>query len=225
MKEAKSDWKKIFGDRKRTNILKALEQPAIQFFLKIVPKVVTPNLMTAVGMFGSVVVLAAFIFAKKQEPLYLLLGILGLFINWLGDSLDGRLAYYRNIARKWYGFALDIIMDWLSIILIGLGYYFYTSEPYKILAFLFVVFYGWSIIIALLRYKITGSYQIDSGLFGPTELRVIIAVILILEIIFNGAINYSAIAITITLLFVNVIDTWKLLETGNKRDDEERKND
>lgn len=225
MKEAESDWKKIFGDRKRTNILKALEQPAIQFFLKIVPKFVTPNLMTAVGMFGSVVVLAAFILAKKQEPLYLLLGILGLFINWLGDSLDGRLAYYRNIARKWYGFALDIIMDWLSIILIGLGYYFYTSEPYKILAFLFVVFYGWSIIIALLRYKITGSYQIDSGLFGPTELRVIIAVILILEIIFNGAINYSAIAIIITLLFVNVIDTWKLLETGNKRDDEERKKD
>lgn len=225
MKEAKSDWKKIFGDRKRTNILKALEQPAIQFFLKVVPKFVTPNIMTSVGMFGSVVVLAAFIFAKKQEPLYLLLGILGLFINWLGDSLDGRLAYYRNIARKWYGFALDIIMDWLSIILIGLGYYFYTSEPYKILAFLFVVFYGWSIIIALLRYKITGNYQIDSGLLGPTELRVIIAVILILEIIFNGAINYSAIAIIITLLFVNVIDTWKLLETGNKRDDEERKKD
>ncbi|WP_421943215.1 CDP-alcohol phosphatidyltransferase family protein [Pedobacter sp.] len=225
MEKEKSDREKIFGDRKRTNILKALEQPAIQFLLKIVPKFVTPNLMTAVGMFGSVVVLAAFILAKKQEPLFLLLGILGLFINWIGDSLDGRLAYYRNIARKWYGFALDIIMDWLSIILIGLGYYFYASEPYKILAFLFVVFYGWSIIIALLRYKITGSYQIDSGLVGPTELRVIIALILILEIIFNGSINYSAIAITITLLLVNVVDTWKLLETGNKRDNEERKKD
>ena len=135
MEKEKSDREKIFGDRKRTNILKALEQPAIQFLLKIVPKFVTPNLMTAVGMFGSVVVLAAFILAKKQEPLFLLLGILGLFINWIGDSLDGRLAYYRNIARKWYGFALDIIMDWLSIILIGLGYYFYASEPYKILAF------------------------------------------------------------------------------------------
>jgi len=225
MEEEKSDREKIFGDRKRTNILKALEQPAIQFLLKIVPRFITPNLMTAVGMFGSVIVLAAFILAKKQEPIFLLLGIFGLFINWLGDSLDGRLAYYRNIARKWYGFALDIIMDWLSIILIGLGYYFYTSEPYKILAFLFVVFYGWSIIIALLRYKITGSYQIDSGLFGPTELRVIIALILILEIIFNSAINYSAIAITITLLLVNVLDTWKLLETGNKRDHEERKKD
>lgn len=225
MEEEKSAQEKIFGDRKRTNILKAIEQPLIKFLLKIVPKFVTPNIMTAVGMLGSTILLVAFILAKKQEPLYLLLGILGLFINWLGDSLDGRLAYYRNIARKWYGFALDIIMDWLSIILIGLGYYFYASEPYKILAFLFVVFYGGSIIIALLRYKITGSYQIDSGLFGPTELRVIIALILILEIIFNGSINYSAIAITITLLLVNVVDTCKLLETGNKRDNEERKKD
>ena len=225
MEEEKSVREKIFGDRKRTNILKDFEQPAIQFLLKIVPRFVTPNLMTTIGMFGSTVVLAAFILAKKQDSFFLLLGIFGLFINWLGDSLDGRLAYYRNIARKWYGFALDIIMDWLSIILIGIGYYFYTSEPYKILAFLFVVFYGWSMIIALLRYKITGNYQIDSGLTGPTELRVIIAVILILEIIFNGAINYSAIAITLTLLLVNVIDTWKLLETGNKRDNEERKKD
>ncbi|MEH3114362.1 CDP-alcohol phosphatidyltransferase [Pedobacter terrae] len=225
MEEKKSEREKIFGDRKRTNILKAIEQPSIEILLKIVPRAVTPNFMTGVGIFGSTIVLSAFILAKKQGPPFLLLGILGLFINWLGDSLDGRLAYYRNIPRKWYGFALDIIMDWLSIILIGLGYYFYTLEPFKILAFLFVVFYGWSLIIALLRYKIADNYQIDAGFLGPTELRVLIAMILIVEIIFVGAINYSAIIITLTLVTLNILGTWKVLETGNKRDNEARKKD
>jgi phosphatidylserine synthase len=44
------------------------------------------------------------------------MGYFGFAINWFGDSLDGRIAYYRNTPRKWYGFALDCIMDWLSLV-------------------------------------------------------------------------------------------------------------
>jgi len=214
---------RIFADRKRTNILKVPEQQLIHFLLEKVPKSFSPNMMTAIGMFGSLLVFTAFLLSAFYGRYFLLIGIVGLAINWVGDSLDGRLAYYRHIARKWYGFALDIIMDWLSIILIGLGYYFYTNEAAKILGFLFVVFYGWSMIISLLRYKILGVYQIDSGLLGPTELRVIIALILILECIISGSIIYSAIAVTLTLLVINTSDTFKLLNIGNIRDAEERK--
>lgn len=216
---------RIFADRKRTNILKVPEQQLIHFLLEKVPKSVSPNMMTAIGMFGSLIVFTAFLLSAFYGRYLLLIGVVGLAINWIGDSLDGRLAYYRNIARKWYGFALDIIMDWLSIILIGLGYYFYATEAAKVLGFLFVVFYGWSMIISLLRYKILGIYQIDSGLLGPTELRVIIALILILECIIPGSIIYLAIAFTITLLVINILDTVKLLNIGNIRDKEERENE
>ncbi|SDD83684.1 CDP-alcohol phosphatidyltransferase family protein [Pedobacter soli] len=214
---------KLFTDRERTNILRGGEQKLILFLLKKVPDWVTPNFMTGIGMLGSVVVFVAFILAHYYGNTYLLIGIGGLLINWLGDSLDGRLAYYRHIPRKWYGFTLDIVMDWLSIVLIGLGYYIYASPPYKVLAFLFVVLYGWSMIIALLRYKITGNYRIDTGHLGPTELRVIISLILLAESLIPGIIGYFAIAICALLLIINTVDTQKLLKEGDARDNTEPK--
>lgn len=209
---------KLFTDRERTNILRGGEQKLILFLLKKLPAWVTPNFMTGIGMLGSVVVFVAFILAHYFGSFYLLIGIPGLLINWLGDSLDGRLAYYRNIPRKWYGFSLDIVMDWLSIVLIGFGYYFYAIGIYQLLAFLFVVLYGWSMIIALLRYKITGAYQIDSGHLGPTELRVIISLILLAESHTPGIISYFAVAMSALLLIINIVDTQKVLKDGDTRD-------
>jgi len=74
----------------------------------------------------------------------------------------------------------------------------------------------------LLRYKITNTYSIDSGLFGPTEVRIVISLILILEVVMKGSILYSA-SIACVLLFIsNVIDTNKLLKLADVRDNEER---
>ncbi|NTD97476.1 CDP-alcohol phosphatidyltransferase [Agrobacterium tumefaciens] len=222
MKDITTERVQIFADRKRTNILRTGEQQFIHFLLKKIPGFISPNIMTGVGMFGSVIVCAAFLLGANFGSVFLPIGIIGLFINWFGDSLDGRLAYYRGIARKWYGFALDIIMDWLSIILIGMGYYFYATDSTRILGFIFVVCYGWSMIISLLRYKILGVYRIDAGLLGPTELRVIIAIILLLETVIPGSITYSALITTVILLVINIKDTNALLELGNDRDRKER---
>ena len=209
---------RTFSDRKRTNILKRAEQSTIVFFLPKVPKFISPNLLTLMGTLGSVFVFLAFVLGAYFANWYLLLGIIGLVINWLGDSLDGRLAYYINIPRRWYGFALDIIADWIGIVLIGFGYYIYAENGTQIVAFAFVSLYGWSIIISQLRYKITNEYSIDSGFVGPTELRFIIAFILIAEVLFPGSITYLAGLITIVLLIINIIDSLKLLKLGDIKD-------
>ncbi|MFQ6599836.1 CDP-alcohol phosphatidyltransferase family protein [Flavobacterium sp. C3NV] len=209
---------RTFSDRKRTNILKRAEQSTIVFLLPKVPKFISPNLLTLMGTLGSGLVFLAFVLGTYLANWYLLLGIIGLALNWLGDSLDGRLAYYRNIPRRWYGFALDIIADWIGIVLIGFGYYIYAESGTQIVAFSFVALYGWSIIISQLRYKITNEYSIDSGFVGPTELRFIIAFILILEVLFHGSITYLAGSIAIILFIINVIDSLKLLKLGDLRD-------
>jgi phosphatidylglycerophosphate synthase len=209
---------RTFSDRKRTNILKRAEQLTIVFLLPKVPKFITPNILTLIGSLGSALVFLAFFLGAYIANWYLLLGIIGLAINWLGDSLDGRLAYYRNIPRRWYGFALDIIADWIGIVLIGFGYYFYAENSTQIVAFAFVALYGWSIIISQLRYKITNEYSIDSGFVGPTELRFIIALILITEVVYPGSITYLAGLITILLLVINIIDSIKLLKLGDLKD-------
>ncbi|WP_316806598.1 CDP-alcohol phosphatidyltransferase family protein [Pedobacter agri] len=224
MSDIQKEREKIFADRKRTNVLKNAEQKFIHFLLKRIPKFISPNILTGLGFLGAVLVFASFLLAVYFGRHFLLVGISGLLINWFGDSLDGRLAYYRQTPRKWYGFALDIIMDWASIVLIGLGYYYYAEAPAKVLAFFFVVFYGWSMLISLLRYKITDVYRIDSGSFGPTELRIIISFILLTEVIIPGSIIYAAALITITLFVVNVSDTMELLRFGNERDGKDKTN-
>jgi len=213
----------LFKDRARTNVFRKSEQKLIFFLVKRVPLYISSDILTFIGLIGSVIVLIGFLLGAFVNPLYILLGILGLVINWLGDSLDGRLAYYRNIPRKWYGFSLDIIMDWIGTVLIGLGYLMYAQNGTEILAFLFVVLYGWAMIISQLRYKITNQYTIDSGLVGPTELRVIISLILVLEALFQGSITYFVSLITLVLFIINIADTRKLLRSGDLRDKEERR--
>ncbi|TDQ08378.1 CDP-alcohol phosphatidyltransferase family protein [Pedobacter metabolipauper] len=217
-----TDLKRVFKDRKRTNILNGAEQVTISYLVKRVPAFISSNTLTFIGTVGSVIVLAGFILATYFERSFLLLSVAGLAINWLGDSLDGRIAYYRNIPRKWFGFSLDIIMDWVSTVLIGLGYLVYARNEYELIAFVFVALYGWAMIISQLRYKITDIYSIDSGLVGPTEVRVILALIIIIEVIFGHLIEYFAAAMCITLFIINFVDTRKLLKLGDIRDDTER---
>ena len=213
--------KKSFTDRKRTNILKGLEQPTLIFLCKLMPKFVTPDMLTAIGMLGTAFVLLGFLLAR-QNKIFLALAIFGFAINWFGDSLDGRIAYFRDTPRKWYGFALDSIMDWLSLVFMGLGYYFYIQDDYKILVFSFCCAYGWSTIIVHIRYKITNIYTIDTGILGPTETRVIICLVILAEMIWGGSMKIFSIVVNVILIGTNIIDTVKLIKLGDLRDQEER---
>jgi len=136
--------------------------------------------------------------------------------------LDGRLAYYRNKPRKWYGFTLDFTIDWLSNIAIGSGYILYVDGLWEMIGFGFVMLYGWAMVTALLRYKITGKYSIDSGLLSPTEVRVIISLLLIFEVIIPGSFIHAGILVCAILLVVNIIDFVNLLKTADSLDKEER---
>jgi len=85
-----------------------------------------------------------------------------------------------------------------------------------------VVMYGWEMLTTLLRYKITGKYSIDSGLFGPTEVRIVISLILIIEVIFKGSILYISSIVTAILFLMNIIDTRKLLKLADECDIREK---
>ena len=216
--EAQDKSKDIFKDRKRTNLLKRAEQCAISYLVTKVPKSITPNILTVLGFFGGVLVLGGFLAAHYVDRSYLLLGVLGLLVNWFGDSLDGRIAYYRNIPRKWYGFSLDIITDWINTVIMGVGFIVYLGQGYELLSYFFVALYGWAMIIALLRYKITDKYTIDAGIVGPTEIRVIISCIFILEVLLPGTVNIFSAVVVVILFVVNIVDTQKLLRLGDARD-------
>lgn len=211
----------VFGDRSRTNLLQNYEQQAIAWLVQRIPPRITSNFLTGVGFFGNIVVFTSFVLASYYGRFWLLLGLPGFIINWFGDSLDGRLAYYRKKPRKQYGFTLDITIDWLSIILIGLGYIVYAEGVWEVFGYGFVTMYAWEIILALIRYRITGKYSIDSGKLGPTEVRIVIGTIMVAEVLLPGSILFSAVLLVTAIFVVNIIDTRKLLRVADEIDKRE----
>lgn len=212
----------ITGDRERTNLLMNHEEKALAYLVQRIPPWIKPDMLTVIGLGGNIIVFLGFILAAYINKYYLLLGLPGFAISWYGDSLDGRLAYFRQNPRKRYGFTLDLTIDWISIILIGFGYIIYVEGLWDLLGYGFVVLYGWEMIIALIRYKITGKYSIDYGLLGPTEARIIIAAILVIEVLLSGSIIISTSIIVLVLFIVNILDTRKLLHIADNIDKKEK---
>ncbi|MCL2651226.1 MAG: CDP-alcohol phosphatidyltransferase [Candidatus Azobacteroides sp.] len=212
----------ITKDRDRTNILKKQEQNLIAFLVQRIPKWINSDMLTGIGMIGTLITMSSFILAHFYSRTFLLLGILGFIINWFGDSLDGRLAYYRHIPRKWYGFSLDFIADWWTNICIGIGFIIYVNDNFEFLGFTFVVLYGWAMMMALLRYKIINKYTIDSGIFGPTEVRILLSIMLVLEVLIEDSIIYSSIIACLILLLINIKDFRSLLVVADQRDKQEK---
>lgn len=99
----------------------------------------------------------------------------------------------------------------------------YAVGAWKYVGFVFVVLYGWEMITSQLRYKIGGRYSIDSGIFGPTEVRLLLATIITLEVIIPHSLFYTAIGACLILLISNIIECIKLLYLADQRDLEDKK--
>jgi phosphatidylglycerophosphate synthase len=211
----------VFGDRARTNLLKKYEQQAIAWLVQRIPPRISSNFLTGVGFFGYIIVFTSFVLATWFGRAYLLLGLPGFLINWFGDSLDGRLAYYRNKPRKNYGFTLDITIDWLSVIMIGLGYIIYADGVWEVFGYGFVTLYAWEMILALIRFRLTGKYSIDSGKLGPTEVRLVVCAIMVAEVLLPGSMVLSSVLMVSAIFVVNIIDTRKLLRMADEIDKKE----
>ncbi|MDQ7065715.1 MAG: CDP-alcohol phosphatidyltransferase [candidate division KSB1 bacterium] len=213
-------FEKVFSDRERTNFLKYYESSLILYLCERMPAWITPNRLTAIGVLGSLLVFAGF-WMGHYLRIALLISIIGLAVNWFGDSLDGRLAYYRNIPRKWYGFCLDIVVDWLSMFLVVMGFYVYF-DTYRWLPFVFLLAYGGLMLIALLRYKITDSYSIDAFQLGPTEMRIIIAVLILIEMIRRGTLLQASMLGAVIILFFTIMALRSLLQAADLKDQQEK---
>jgi hypothetical protein len=78
-------------------------------------------------------------------------------------------------------------------------------------------------LIAATRYKITGKYRIDSGKFGPTEMRLVIAAILLVEILIPRSIIIFGSLATLMMLASDAIEFRRLLQAADRRDQAEKK--
>jgi archaetidylinositol phosphate synthase len=162
------------SSHKRVNdiFLGPLERPALQWLAAHMPAWVNPDILTGVGILGSVVIFLSY-WLTNVNANFLWLASLGLVINWFGDSLDGTLARYRKIERPKYGFFVDHTVDSMSTLLVvfGLGLSPYVKFEIACLA---LIGYLLMSILVYIRTYVDGVFKISYGRLGPTEVRLVI---------------------------------------------------
>jgi archaetidylinositol phosphate synthase len=159
--------------RELTSLTAEPERRALLFLAARVPAAVGPDHLTALGLVAMLAAGAAYALSARWPLLLLAVNAL-LVLNWLGDSLDGTLARYRQRTRPRYGFYVDHMVDALGALglLLGLAASGWMT-PWLALALL-LSYLLLSVNIALAASS-RGTFKISYGPFGGTELRILLA--------------------------------------------------
>ena len=174
------------------SVITRQERKVLYWLAPRMPDWVTPDVLTAFGLFGSILIFVGYALTY-YSPAYLWLATLGFVINWFGDSLDGTLARHRKIERPRYGFFIDHIVDAVSevLVFIGLGLSPYLSLELALFA---LVSYLLASIYVYLTTYVNGVFRISYSGMGPTSLRLVAIAANTLVFIFgNPAIPLPAI--------------------------------
>jgi archaetidylinositol phosphate synthase len=150
------------------------EKRALLWLAARTPQSINSDHLTALGVAAQIGAGACYALAARNR--YALLGVvICLALNWLGDSLDGTLARVRQRQRPRYGFYVDHIVDSFGALALmgGLALSGYM-HPWIAIGLL-VAFLMLSIQSYLATHAL-GEFRLSFWRFGPTELRILLAV-------------------------------------------------
>jgi archaetidylinositol phosphate synthase len=151
-----------------------LEKKTLIWMAERMPAWVNSDHLTALGTLGMVLAGASYLYARWNRA-GLLLVIPFLALNWFGDSLDGTLARVRNRQRPRYGFYVDHIVDAYGALALMLGLAFSGYVHPSIAIGMLISFLLLSIEVHLATYTL-GKFQMSYWRFGPTEIRILLAI-------------------------------------------------
>lgn len=166
----------LFPDmlRVQESLVAAVEKRALLWLAARIPHRIGPDHLTVLGFAAQIG--AGVCYACAPWNRYALLGVIAcLALNWLGDSLDGTLARVRQRQRPRYGFYVDHMMDTFGALALmgGLALSGYMDPGIAI--GLLVAFLMLSVQSYLATHAL-GEFRISFWRFGPTELRILLAV-------------------------------------------------
>jgi archaetidylinositol phosphate synthase len=160
--------------RIQNGLLSELERKGLLRLVKRIPPWVNSDHLTVVGFLAMIFASISYGLSASNSN-FLWLASFFILMNWLGDSLDGTLARYRNRLRPRYGFYVDHILDTFStsFLICGLALSGYLTP--SIAALFLIVYLMLSIQVYLATYS-TGKFKLSYGWFSPTELRVLLII-------------------------------------------------
>jgi archaetidylinositol phosphate synthase len=165
-----------FREAKRTqqSVLATVEKRSLMWLAAHTPSWINSDHLTVLGLAAMAGAGAGYWWSRWNRA-GLLAVVICLALNWLGDSLDGTLARFRNCPRPRYGFYVDHIVDAFGALFLlgGLALSRYMS-PWLALGLL-ITYLMLSIEVYLASYTL-GDFKISYFKMGPTELRVLLAI-------------------------------------------------
>jgi phosphatidylglycerophosphate synthase len=171
-----SDQTLRFREAKRTqqSFLALLEKKTLVWLASRTPSWINSDHLTLLGLLAMAGAGLGYWWSKRTA-MGLLVVILCLALNWLGDSLDGTLARVRNCPRPRYGFYVDHVVDAFGALFLlgGLALSGYMSPLLAV--GLLVAYLLLSIEVYLASYTL-GDFKISYFKMSPTELRILLCI-------------------------------------------------
>ncbi len=160
------------GTRELTFLLADPERRLLRAVAARLPRWVTSDHLTLLGVLGAVAVGLAYALTS-YDVRWLWAASAALVVNWFGDSLDGTLARVRGAERPRYGYYLDHLVDAFSTAVVGLGIGLSPFVRIEVALLLVVAYLALSINVYL-ETAVFGVFRLSYGRIGPTEARAIL---------------------------------------------------
>jgi archaetidylinositol phosphate synthase len=158
--------------RVQSSLLASVEKRCLIWMAERMPSPINSDHLTALA---GLSMLAAGLCYWQGSPAALLAAVALLAVNWFGDSLDGTQARVRHHERPRYGFYVDHVLDVLCILFIFAGLVLGGHMSLPIGGGFLLAYYLLMIEIALATHAV-GVFRISFWKFGPTELRILLAI-------------------------------------------------
>jgi phosphatidylglycerophosphate synthase len=154
--------------------LAAAEKRLLIWIARRLPAWVNADHLTTLALLSMVLVGGSLAVAQRWPPA-LALAIVGLALNWFGDSLDGTIARVRGHERPRFGFYVDHVLDiaGISLLMLGLAISGFMTP---IVAMAVLVAYLLVSAEVFLATGVQGEFRMSFLNVGPTELRIILAI-------------------------------------------------
>ncbi len=163
------------SERIQTSILNAAERKALVWLASKQPAWMTSNILTFIGVIGSVIIALGYILSDRNIS-WLWLASAGFVINWYGDSLDGSLARFRKTQRPVYGFYLDHMVDVFNEMFMFVGVGLSALMDLRIGLFLFAAYLMMTVNVSI-NAHLKSEFKLTYAGLGPTEFRLIVIIV------------------------------------------------
>jgi phosphatidylglycerophosphate synthase len=160
---------------RENNSLLAKGEKRLLIWLAIrLPRRVTADHLSMLGLAATFMAGLAY-WTSRWDERNLLFVVVALFLNWFGDSLDGTLARVRNQQRPRYGYYVDHVLDVVGALFV-LGGLAASGYIHPLIAMGLLVGYLMVAAESFLATHVQGVFRLSCMGFGPTELRILLAI-------------------------------------------------